>query len=658
MFPVVGSPGILGGLAVLALALVSCGGDPPDSSPRAPSAADAPARPGPPTANWSIYEPLRAARDRPVHPSDGGGRAFLAPEAGDTRVATSATPGRFRIVFETGPAGIARNGRIVLKVSHFAGAWSAPQVADPDAPGYTTAVPEDPGIELRAAAVDPHAVEFRVTDRPLAAGDRIRFVYGASPKGARPGRYAGRGFRFWIGVDGDGDGNLAMLPDSPTVDVQPGEAAGLSVRVPTTARPGEGVTVHLAFVDRWRNAGIPIAAEISLESTPAGLTLPDRIALTPADRGLATATASAAATGIYRVRASSGRFRADSNLIVVSPDEPRVLWADLHGHSQLSDGVGTPEDYYRYARDVTALDVVALTDHDHYGVIPLDAQPERWQEIQRAARRFHEPGRFVTLLGYEWTNWIHGHRHVLYFSDSGELYSALDPATETPQQLWRALAGHDALTFAHHSAGGPVATNWDIPPDPLLEPLTEIVSVHGSSEAADSPAPLRPSVPGNFVRDALDRGYRLGFVGSGDTHDGHPGAYQRAPVLGGLAGILSEARTREGVLEALRSRRVYASNGPRILLRTELAGRPMGARIPLAELTGEPELRVRVVAEAPLERVDVIRGGAVAESVGAAGRMVFELQRSLAELQPGEYLYVRAVQRDEGAVWSSPYWFE
>jgi len=661
MFACVGMWNSRRALALLAaLATLACGGDAsdrPEPSGSA-SAVAAPAREGPATANWSIYEPLRAAMERPRHPSDGGGRAFLEPGPGDTTVATSATPGRFRIVYEAGAAGVARGGRVVLKVSHFAGMWSPPQVGDPEAPGYTTAQSEDPTIELRATPLPRNAVEFQVVGRPLVAGDQITVVYGAGPKRARAGRYAGRDVRFWIGVDGDGDGNLAMLPDSPTLDVQPRDAAALLVHLPTTARPGEVVRVRLAFVDRWRNAEIPISAEVTLESTPEGLALPDRIALAAADRGLASVDASASLPGIYRVRATSGRFRADSNLIVVSPDEPRVIWADLHGHSQLSDGVGTPDDYYRYARDVSALDVAALTDHDHYGILPLDGAPELWEQIQDAARRFHEPGRFVTLLGYEWTNWIHGHRHVLYFADSGRLYSALDPATETPQQLWAALAGRDVLTFAHHSAGGPVATNWDIPPDPVLEPLTEIVSVHGSSEAPDSPAPLQPSVAGNFVRDALDRGYRLGFVGSGDTHDGHPGAYQRAPVLGGLAGILSQDLTREAVLEALRARRVYASNGPRMLLRTTLAGQPMGAAIPVGDGVAEAELQVRVVADAPLSRVDLIRSGHVVESVAAGGRLVFELKISLRELRPGEYLYVRAVQRNDGAVWSSPYWFE
>ena len=144
--------------------------------------------------------------------------------------------------------------------------------------------------------------------------------------------------------------------------------------------------------------------------------------------------------GVVRVRA---RGRAASR-----PRATRSSWLrrrrassgrDLHGHSNLSDGTGTPEDYFRYARDVAGLDVAALTDHDHWGMPFLDEQPRALaRDPRRDATRFHAPGRFVTLLGYEWTSWLHGHRHVLYFDDDGACSSSLDPATDDPR---RALGG-------------------------------------------------------------------------------------------------------------------------------------------------------------------------------------------------------------------------
>ena len=66
-------------------------------------------------------------------------------------------------------------------------------------------------------------------------------------------------------------------------------------------------------------------------------------------------------------------------------------------------------------------------------------------------------------------------------------------------------------------------------------------------------------------------------------------------------------------------------------------------------------LWVRVVATAPLERVDIIRSGEVVESIPAGGRLEFSLQREVRALRSGEYLYVRAVQEDGGAAWSSPF---
>ena len=369
---------------------------------------------------------------------------------------------------------------------------------------------------------------------------------------------------------------------------------------------------------------------------PSALELPGTVALSA--RGVGEVELGVEEPGVYRVRATAGPIVAESNPLVVREGIPRILWGDLHGHSQFSDGTGTPDEYFWYARDVAALDVVALTDHDHWGMRFLDRSPDLWDAIREAGRRVDEPGRFIALEGYEWTNWLHGHRHVLYFEQGGEILSALDARYDTPAELWEGLAGIDAITIAHHSAGGPVATDWSFVPDPEVEPVTEIVSVHGSSEASDTPGRIYGAVPGNFVRDVLDRGLRFGFIGSGDSHDGHPGLAHLAAPSGGLAAIFSEDLTRQGILGALRARRVYATNGPRIWLRFWLDDNP----------------RFAVAGTAPIERLDVIRSGAVVESMPGEGRREWGGPLELEALSPGEYVYIRIVQEDGGVAWSSP----
>jgi hypothetical protein len=301
--------------------------------------------------------------------------------------------------------------------------------------------------------------------------------------------------------------------------------------------------------------------------------------------------------------------------------------------------------------------VAALTDHDHFGTEPqLDEAPEPWSRIRAAAARFHVPGRFVALFGFEWTSWLHGHRHVLYFADQGEVLSSLDVRFDTPPELWSALRGQSALTVPHHPAGGPTALNWAFAPDPVLEPLVEIVSTAGSSEAADGPQTVRDAVAGHFARDALDGGDRLGFLGSGDTHDGHPGCPDpERKRRCGLVGVFADERSRESVLAALRARRCYATNGPRVFLDVRLGGAPMGAAIAAAEAL---PLAVRVVAPKPIARVEVIRGGRVAESIEGMGLRELRVERPLAALRPGEYVYVRVRLPDDRAAWSSPFFVE
>jgi hypothetical protein len=109
------------------------------------------------------------------------------------------------------------------------------------------------------------------------------------------------------------------------------------------------------------------------------------------------------------------------------------------------------------------------------------------------------------------------------------------------------------------------------------------------------------------------------------------------------------------VLAALRERRVYATNGARILLRMALGAHRMGSSIDVPEgKTLSEVLFVRIVAAAPLSSVELIRSGAVIDALEAEGQLELMLQRNLSNLRSGEYVYLRAVQEDGGMAWSSP----
>ena len=635
--------------------------------------------PAPPTARWEQVQTWRSDLQAERHPADGGGSFRLDLAEGtegtegnrlEVQVGTSA---RIPLVYTAGPLGVAQGGALHFMPNPYWG-WSVPQTTHEHRPGYSEVTTDAQGVVLETffiGTAEAGTLVIQVGGRGLAEGEQVRIVYGAGALGARVDRHAERGSRLWLYVDGDGDGVRGLLADSPSVDVLPGPPARLVLTGPSVARPGERVRFTAAVLDAQGDAGLSVAGTLRISQRPDGWEVPETVELQPEDLGSATFEVLAGTPGVARLRATLELgellLEDEANPLWVAAEVPRVLWGDLHGHSNYSDGTGLPEDYYRYARDVAGLDVAVLTDHDHFGARFIDQNPEMWEEIARVTEAFHEPGRFVTVLGYEWTSWIHGHRHVLYFSGEGEVLSSLDPAYETPRQLWEALRGRDALTFAHHSAGDPIPTNWTFLPDPELEPVTEIMSVHGSSEAADCPRVLRRPVRGNFVRDVLDRGVQLGFVGSGDGHDGHPGLAHLSPVYGwvsedrigtgGLAGILAEERTRPALLAALRARRTYATSGPRILLHATLEGHAMGEALPADGLPEDAVLRVVVIGTAGLARIDLVRPSAVT-SFQLGGELRFVGDIPLGQLAAGGYVYLRVLQVDGAMAWTSPFFLK
>ncbi len=620
-----------------------------------PTAAQGP----PPGARAEVLESLRQGAAAAQHPADGGGRARIVAEESEP-AAVAGRPGRWTIEYVAGELGVAEGGAVYLQVSPFWG-WSTPQTESETAPGWTELSCSAAGVVLRPETVDQQLLAVTLEEGGLAPGDRLRFVYHGAAD-----RFAESDSRFWIAVDGDGDGVRRVLPDSPGVAVGPGPPARLHLVLPTTCAPGDVVRLSIAALDARGNAGCRELAELDLE-LPEGLELRGPVGLSG---GTGSVELEVKAAGIHRVKASFAGIEGESNPMLARAGAPRILWGDLQIHTGLSDGTGVLEEVWRYARDAAALDFACITDHDRWGLLFLDEHPEMWEEMKRVANARDEPGRFTAFLGYEWTNWIYGHRHVVYGGDDGALYSSFDARWDHPEELWAALAGQDAMTIAHHSAGGPVAVDWRVAPDPVLEPVVEVVSVHGSSEAADTPGRIYRAEAGGYVRDALDRGHRLGFVGSTDGHDGHPGLSHLAGGNGGLVAVFAEENTREAVFAALRARRVYATNGERIFLRYSLGDADMGGTIPAGG--AHPTLRCRVIGTEPIERVDVVLGvrlaapdaegyrlaGSVVDSIPAEGRRVFSFEGEVPALEAGEYLYLRVVQQGRGVAWSSPVWAE
>ncbi|NLW50522.1 MAG: DUF3604 domain-containing protein [Candidatus Brocadiaceae bacterium] len=314
-----------------------------------------------------------------------------------------------------------------------------------------------------------------------------------------------------------------------------------------------------------------------------------------------------------------------------------IFWGEVHTHTALSDGNGSAEDNFAVAR--SHLDFWAMADHAYDPVVfSADYRKMRaggqllndhWADVQELCRQNEQPGSFVPLLAYEWTNYQYGH-HNVYYRD----YDQPIRMPATLPELYDALRGVEAFVIPHHTgyAVGSCGKNWDYHDD-ALSPFVELYSLHGSSEEPDGIRPLLtrgswmgPGAAGGSVQEGLARGYRLGIMASSDSHGDHPGAYDN-----GLIAVHAPELTRTALWEAMANRHIYGITGDRIALDFRLNGRPMGA---IVRAEGARSLQVSAVAWDEIERLDVLKNNRIWRSSSepcpatpwTAGRVRFLLE--------------------------------
>ncbi len=338
-------------------------------------------------------------------------------------------------------------------------------------------------------------------------------------------------------------------------------------------------------------------------------------------------------------------------------ESPRgLLWGDLHMHSALSDGTGTPDEIYARAW-ARGLDFAALTDHDT--IVGWRMLPSEHHELIDATRLFDARDDFIALHAFEWTTPPlpegYGHRNVYFEGLPPTPVYGYRHGYDSTEKLQQALAGERAFSVPHHTTW--TGTDWDAA-DPTIQRAVEIVSVHGVAEAPGGVLPSRGAVEDGWVVDGLARGEPLGLLGGTDSHGllwHHGLGLRRDPWAHGLTCAFVQAPGQAGLFEALRQRRTCASTGAPIAVILNVGELTIGQQ---GEIPAPVVVEYTVKGSRDLQLVTVIRDGQEVaripvQGLHASGAWVDE------GVAPGEHVYyLRVQQAPRGDVvdlaWSSP----
>ncbi|MGB9586844.1 MAG: DUF3604 domain-containing protein, partial [Armatimonadota bacterium] len=283
-----------------------------------------------------------------------------------------------------------------------------------------------------------------------------------------------------------------------------------------------------------------------------------------------------------------------------------------------------------------------------------------WEEIQLATQEANDPGRFVTFLAYEWGGSSDiGGDHCIYFpGDKGRLLRS-SPCGDSP---WNPAAGEigephnltdtirllsDLRPMVIPHCGGRRA-NLDFF-DPHVMPILEIHSTHRTFEDAGF--------------EAIRRGIKCGFIANSDDHrgspgDGRPTARERYfSTPGGLTAVYAEKLTRESLWEAFFSRRVYGTNGARIVLATWVGDAFMGAEVSAPGGNTLP-FSFQLRSDGFIDRVELMKDNECICVFTAPWNLAHELagEREIVVERKVHAYWVRVFQTDGGRAWSSPIW--
>ncbi|HZL82519.1 MAG TPA: CehA/McbA family metallohydrolase, partial [Candidatus Deferrimicrobium sp.] len=329
-----------------------------------------------------------------------------------------------------------------------------------------------------------------------------------------------------------------------------------------------------------------------------------------------------------------------------------IYFGGMHSHTNLSDGTGTPQQAYDSAKAAGA-DFMAVTDHSNWFdgdsttvAADLAGGPStEWATLKAAADANNVPGTFVGIAGFEMT-WSGGPGHINTFNTVGydtRTHSAMTltayyaQLAQYPQSI--SQLNHPGTTFGTFDDFG----HWTAEADAVVD-LVEV----GNGEGPVHQAGYFPSY--QYYQMALDKGWHVAPSNNQDNHKGNWMFSNDARTV-----VLAPELTRDAIFEAIRQKRVYATEDKDLQVTYFLNGAVMGSSL------NNPSTLDFSITFSDAQTTDITtkvsiiaNGGVVVASTtpnASQGTWNFSLPND-----PYSFYYVRIDQADTDVAVTAPVW--
>ncbi len=355
----------------------------------------------------------------------------------------------------------------------------------------------------------------------------------------------------------------------------------------------------------------------------------------------------------------------------------QLYFGQLHSHTQYSDGAGSLDSALQYIKNISEQDnvqFVAFTDHSNYfdsknnpnvegalydaSLVKDSDANHSWKTYKDTVAAFNEKnaGSMVALGGFEMT-WSGGPGHINTFNTPGIVSrnnSTLNSKTaDAGMKAYYALLsqkeGIDTISQFNHP-GTTFGTFSDFAYwDAVIDTRMYLVEV-GNGEGQIGAGGYYPSYEQYIV--ALDKGWHVAPSNNQDNHKGKWGNANAARDV-----ILTDDFSEQGLYNAIRARRVYATEDKNLEINYTVNGQMLGSII-----SEVPEkLNIAVSVNDP-DRTDSITK---VEVVVNSGKTIYTWDNP-ADLATGNltctldpdysYYFIRVTEGDGDLAVTAPVW--
>lgn len=335
-------------------------------------------------------------------------------------------------------------------------------------------------------------------------------------------------------------------------------------------------------------------------------------------------------------------------------------FGQLHSHTSLSDGVGTPDEAFKYARDEAKADFVAITDHSNWFDDEKNLANEtitdvsqststEWKDLHKTADAYTQDGKFVAIAGFEmtWSGSTGGWGHINTFNtpwftsrsnskmDLNTYYNKLSEADnkDSISQL-----NHPGKTFGDFADFGYYSQGADN--------VVDLVEA-GNGEGLVRSSGYFPSI--EYYTRALDKGWHLAPTNNQDNHKGKWVNANTARTV-----ILADKLTKDSLYDAMRNRRVYSTEDENLRISYTVNDEQMGTI-----LNKPTSLKAKISITDPDSTDKVGKVSIVSDGGAVVASNNFDSNTANWELdlpQGYKYYYVRVDEADKDIAVTAPVW--